>query len=166
MVYTIPAQNLSLYDLKAKFGLQLADNDQFFREWLDNLPELTHFDKQVLDQVKANYLHVAERPVPEDIVKMVVLSPLLDLAGFYRSPFQITSAVPVKISAENDGEIVQGRIDVLVLQEQFWILVIESKRNTFSLELAIPQALAYMLGDSDRGKPTFGLVTTGVVSSS
>ena len=161
MVQTIQATNINLYDLKMKFGLQQVDNEQFFREWVDDLPQLTDLEKQQLDRVKASYFNLVERPMLESTVKMVVLSPLLDMANFYLSPFSITAEEEVQISAEDDGTIVRGRIDVLVIQNQLWILVIESKRAGFSLEEVIPQALAYMLANPDASKPTFGIVTNG-----
>lgn len=161
MVQTIQAQNLILHDVKEKFGLKLAEDKQFFREWLDDLPELTDSEERSLDQVKADYLYLDEYPMPESLVKMVVLSPLLALAGFYRPPFRVTTEVPVRIAAEDEGEIVQGRIDILVLQQQLWVLVIESKQAGFSLKPGIPQALAYMMGNPNPEKPVFGLVTNG-----
>ena len=97
----------------------------------------------------------------EEAVKMVVLSPLLDLAGFYQPPFEIETETPIKISAEDDGVIVKGNIDVLVMQRQFWILVIESKNTKFDVMTALPQALAYMLNDPKRDKPIFGLLVNG-----
>lgn len=161
MVQTIAATNINLYDLKTKFGLQRVDDDQFFREWVDNLPQLTDLEKQQLDKVKASYFNLAERPMLETTVKMVVLSPLLDMANFYLSPFSIVAEEEVQISAEDDGTIVRGRIDVLVIQNQLWILVIESKRPSFSLEEGLPQALAYMLANPNIDRPTFALVTNG-----
>lgn len=91
---------------------------------------------------------------------MVVLSPLLDLADFYRPPFYVETETSIEISAEDEGEIVKG-IDVLALQHQFWLLVIESKNADFSLLRAIPQALAYMLANPNPERPSFGLVTNG-----
>lgn len=41
MVQTIQATNINLYDLKTKFSLQYVDDGQFFREWLEDLPQLT-----------------------------------------------------------------------------------------------------------------------------
>lgn len=169
-------QTINLYDLKTKFGLQRVDDDQFFREWVDDLPQLTDLEKQQLDRVKASYFNLAERPMLETTVKMVVLSPLLDMANFYLSPFSITAEEEVQISSEDDGTIVRGRIDVLVVQNQLWILVIESsvlrldkpepamtssKRPSFSLEEGLPQALAYMLANPNIDRPTFALVTNG-----
>ena len=161
MVQTIQARNLTLHDVKAKFGLRLASDHQFFREWIDDLPEITELEKRSLDQVKADFLYLAEYPMPESIVKMVVLSPMLALAGFYRPPFRVTAELPIEISAEDEGEIVQGRVDVLVLQQQLWVIVIEAKKSQFSLEPGIPQALAYMMAKPNREKPAFGMVTNG-----
>ena len=92
---------------------------------------------------------------------MVVLSPLLDLAGFYSEPFFIATEESIEIALEDKEEIIRGRIDVLVLQQQLWLLVIESKRASFSLLEAIPQGLAYMLGNPNPEKPVFGLVING-----
>lgn len=162
MVQVIQAQNLNIVFLKEKFGLRLSESDQFFTEWLDNLPEITDLEKQYLDRVKANYLSLIERrPISEEMVKMVVLSPLLDLADFYRTPFYVETEDSIEIALEDEGEIVRGRIDVLVLKQQFWLLVIESKQTGFSLLTAIPQALAYMLANPNPERPAFGLVTNG-----
>jgi len=48
-----------------------------------------------------------------------------------------------------------------VVKNQLWILVIESKRPSYSLEVAIPQALAYMMASPNTDRPTFGMVTNG-----
>lgn len=162
MVQVIQAQSINIVYLEEKFGLRLTDSDQLFTEWLDNLPETTDLEKQYLDRVKTNYLSlVKRRPISEEMVKMVVLSPLLDLADFYRPPFYIETENSIEIALEDEGEIVRGRIDVMVLKHQFWLLVIESKQSGFSLLTAIPQALAYMLANPNPEKPAFGLVTNG-----
>lgn len=163
MTQTFQANELSLRDVKEKFSLQLAD-EHFFREWVEGLPELTNLEKQLLDRVKANYSHLAERPTLENTVKMVVLSPLLDLVGFYQAPFDFKSEleVSIPITAEDDsGAIVRGRIDMLVLQLQFWVLVVESKSTKFDVMEALPQALAYMMASPNSEKPAFGLATNG-----
>jgi hypothetical protein len=48
-----------------------------------------------------------------------------------------------------------------VIQQQLWLLVIESKKTAFSLAQAIPQALTYMLANPHPTKPLFGLVMNG-----
>ncbi len=161
MVQIIQAEKVTLYDLENKFKLRLATDEQFFQEWKGDLPEITDSDKQKLERVKASYFNLAKRPMLEEMVKMVVLSPLLDLAGFYLPPFYSTSEESVEIIEEDEGVVIRGKIDVLVLQDQFWVIVIESKRAKFSLEPGIPQALAYMLANPNPEKPLFGLVTNG-----
>lgn len=162
MVQFIQAQNVGLAYLEEKFSLQLAEDDAFFTEWFENLPEITDLEKQDLDRIKLNFLRLAKLPpLSEDTVKLVVLSPLLNLAGFYDEPFYIRSEQSIKISVEDEGEIIRGRIDILVIQEKFWLLVIESKRSSFSLLETIPQALVYMLASPNSEKPVFGLVTSG-----
>ena len=162
MVQTIQAKDITLSQLKTIFGLQRVEDEQFFREWQDNLPEITDLDKQRLDRVKANYFNLIEYPpLLENTVKMVVLSPLLDLADFYLSPFHVRSEKSIEIAEEDEGVIIKGQIDVLVLREQLWIMVIESKKASFSIEEGLAPILAYMLATPHPEKPCFGMITTG-----
>lgn len=161
MVQTIPARQVTLYDLSDRFGLERADDDQFFPEWQTDLPELTGAERQALDEIKAEYRHLSKYPLLEPMVKMVVLSPLLKLAKFYQPPFYLAAEKEVAITSEDEGVVIQGRIDLLVFHPPFWVTVIESKQSAYSLETAIPQALAYMLGNPDRDKSALGFVTNG-----
>ncbi|MDB9309870.1 restriction endonuclease subunit R [Aphanizomenon sp. CS-733/32] len=162
MVQFIQAQNIGIADLEARFGLEQTDNETFFPEWWENLPEISELEKQYLDKVKLHFLRLVKHPpLSEETVKLVVLSPLLSLAGFYDEPFLIRSKSSIEIAVEDAEEIIRGRIDVLVIQQQLWLLVIESKRPTFSVLEAIPQALTYMLANPQPTKPVFGLVMNG-----
>jgi hypothetical protein len=173
MTQIIQAQNISLAYLKEKFGLQKNTHPDSFLEWVDNLPEINDLEKQYLNRVKNNYLSMADNTaILEEAVKMVVLSPLLDLAGFYLSPFQIATEESIEISEEviiddsedsqsETKEIIKGKIDVLVLQQKLWLLVIESKRSSFSLFKAIPQALTYMIANPQPQNPVYSLVLNG-----
>jgi hypothetical protein len=161
MTQIIQAEKIKLYELEKNFQLTLSEDERFFSEWKDNLPEISDLEKQQLNRVKASYLNLIKRTMLEDMVKMVVLSPLLNYAGFYLPPFYSSSEESIEISAEDEGVMIRGRIDVLVLQDQMWVLVIESKQVGFSLEVGIPQALAYMLANPQPDKPVFGLVTNG-----
>jgi hypothetical protein len=161
MVQLIQGKDITLAQLIDEFGLQLADDEQFFSECRQDLPELSDLEKQSLNEVKAEYLHLSKYPILEPVVKMVVLSPLLRLAGFYQPPFYIASEQEVRISSEDEGTIIRGRIDILVFHPPLWVLVIEAKRADYSLVPAIPQALAYMLADATSAKPVFGFVTNG-----
>ncbi|MGB5592623.1 MAG: restriction endonuclease subunit R [Crocosphaera sp.] len=162
MVQTLAAREITLHQLTEKFGLQLVEDEQFFREWQDDLPEITEAEKQRLDRVKASYSNLLEDPpLLENTVKMVVLSPLLDLAGFYLPPFRIRSEKSIEISLEDEGLIIKGQIDVLAVCAQFWVVVIESKQAAFSLEVGRSQLLTYMLANPHPDRLTYGLILNG-----
>ncbi|BAY94349.1 MULTISPECIES: type I restriction endonuclease [unclassified Tolypothrix] len=161
MVQIIQAKDVSLNQLIEQFNLQRNDDENFFGEWRDNLPELNELEKQNVAEIKAEYQHLSRYPILEPVVKMVVLSPLLRLAGFYQPPFYIAAEEEVEISSEDEGTIIRGRIDILVFHPPLWVLVIKAKRAQYSLTVAIPQALAYMLADTTPEKPVFGFVTNG-----
>jgi hypothetical protein len=149
--------------VQEKLGLNLSDDRQFFAEWMAELPGLSETEQMRLEQVRRNYLYqVSDGILLEETIKMVVLSPLLELAGFYQAPYKFRAEVPVEIAVEGDGdEILRGRIDALVLQERVWIVLIESKKTTFDLELALPQALAYMAAYPEPDRSLYGMVTNG-----
>ncbi len=162
MVQTAPAKNINLKTLKGKFNLQKVSDKDFFSEWQGDLPALSEFEQQQLARVQQNYTNLAEdKPFSEEAVKMVVLSPLLDLAEFYRAPFNLLTEASVRISAEDEDVVFRGKIDVLVALEQFWVLAIESKSTRFDVLLALPQALTYMFGAPDKEKPIYGLLVNG-----
>ena len=162
MVQFIQARNIGIAYLEARFSLEQSDNAAFFPEWWENLPEISDLEKQYLDKVKLHFLRLAKYPpLSEETVKLVVLSPLLSLAGFYDEPFLIRSESSIEIAVENEDEVIRGKIDVLVIQQQLWLLVIESKKPTFSLLEAIPQALTYMLANPDPDYPVYSLVING-----
>ncbi len=158
----IQAKDLTLYDVEERFSLRPAADTRFFREWAENLPSVTDLEKLYLDRVKYNFFsQTRRRKMLESLVKMVVISPLLDLAGFYQRPYEVLTEESVSISDEDEGELIQGRIDVLLVLDRLWVLVLEAKNSTFSLGAAIPQALAYMWVNPDFDRSSFGLVTNG-----
>lgn len=161
MAQTIGVEQITLYDLQQKFELQQVEDTEFFLEWHENLPALTNEEQQRLRRVKAIYANLATRSVLENTVKMAIVSPLLDLAGFYLPPFYINTEQEILLQAKDEGKPIRGRIDVLVLKEQFWVLVIESKRAEFSLKVGVPQALTYMLATPTPHLPLYGMVTNG-----
>ena len=161
MTQTIQAKTLTLRDVKTKFNLQLSEDEQFFREWIDDLPEITDEEKRYLDKIKAGYTNSAEYPMIEDTVKMVVLAPLLFLADLYLNPFHIEAEKSVELVTVDDNILVRGSIDVLLLIESFWVVAIEAKRAQYSVEAGLPQLLFHMLSNPNPDRQTFGLLTNG-----
>ena len=162
MVQFIQAQNIGIAYLEERFSLEQTDSEAFFPEWWEHLPEISDLEKQYLDRVKFHFLRLVKHPpLSEETVKLVVLSPLLSLAGFYDEPFFIRSESSIEIAVEDAEEVIRGRIDVLIIQQQLWLLVIESKKTAFSLAQAIPQALTYMLANPHPDYPVYSLVING-----
>ena len=162
MVQIIQAQDIDLRYLIENFGLQLVEDNQFFQEWQEDLPEISDSDKQLLDKVKAGYLNLLNYPpLLEDVVRMAVLDPILFIGDFYLAPFYVKSEQSIDIYEEDDGVIIRGRIDTLVLKNQLWVMVIESKRASYSIEAGLAQMLAYMLGNPNPEQPCYGMITSG-----
>jgi predicted type IV restriction endonuclease len=161
MVATIAAEKLTLYDLEKSFNLTLCDRPDFFPEWKIDRLVISENEKDQLDRIKTNYLHLSKRLMLEEMVKMVVLSPLLDIVGFYQPPFYSVAEKSVKVSVKDENLMIRGKIDVLVMQDRFWVLVIESKQAGVSLQKGIAQAIAYMMANPNREKDVYGMVTNG-----
>lgn len=162
MVQSLQAQAVNLRDLIDKFGIQLVEDEQFFREWQDDLPEITDLDRQLLDKVKAGYINLLNYPpLLENAIRMAVLDPMLFIGDFYLAPFYVKGEKSVEIISEDKGTVIRGNMDTLVLKDQFWVMVIESKKDEFSIEAGLAQILAYMLGNPHPNKPSYGLINAG-----
>ncbi|BAC88554.1 hypothetical protein [Gloeobacter violaceus] len=162
MVQVVAAGDLEFIDLETKFGLARTFDNSVFPEWQGGLPAITEVEQKALDRVRNQFLYIVKFGALEEIVKMVVLSPLLDLAGFYEPPFRLRTEQSVELLTEDDGRLVRGRIDVLVFNELLWALVIESKRSDYGVSAALPQGLFYMFCSPKSQQPAYGLVTTGM----
>ena len=92
---------------------------------------------------------------------LLLVSPLLAASGFYDSPFRIKAEESVNLTVDDGEEILRGRIDVLVLQNRLWVMVLESKKTSLSVFTALPQALAYLMANPNPNLPVYGMVTNG-----
>lgn len=152
---------LTLADIESRFNLLPNPDPNFFLEWVQALPELTSAETESLNRLqKRFYAHRKQGTVAEGAVDKLLISPLLDLAGFYEPEFKICTEEAVEFFLEADDELLRGRIDTLIVREQFWILMVEAKR-TIMASLAVPQALAYMMGNPQPEQPVFGMVSNG-----
>jgi Type I restriction enzyme R protein N terminus (HSDR_N) len=153
----------SMAQVQARFAVDYAIDPAFFPEWQQNLPALTEGDYRQLAHIQKRFIEHRDRgSLPEGTVNKLMISPLLDLAGLYDSRFTIRTEASVEIVLEEEGEILQGRMDTLILADKIWILVVEAKNSTFALSVALPQLLTYMLSaPSTGGAARFGLATNG-----
>ena len=162
MVESIPASEMTLSEVEDQFDIRQVLNDvTFFQEWQSGFPALTEAEAQHLERVKTEFLYLNKYPLLEDLVKMVVLSPLLSLAGFYRPPLRPVLEKRVDVAMREGEKMIWGRIDILLLKGELWVAVVESKQTGFSLKDAIAQTLFYMAGNPDSAAPSYGLVTNG-----
>lgn len=153
---------LTLNDVQEKFNLSQTTNFQFFPEWIEGLPELTDTEKESLTRLKNRSLYyVANGAITEGTINLIMVSPLLEMVQLFDPPFKVRGEASVKVELENEDTVLQGRIDALIVQEQFWVVVIEAKRHGLNTSLAIPQAIAYMMANPHPEKPVFGMVTNG-----
>jgi len=157
---------LNLRDVEAKLNLRRSADLHFFFEWQGTLPELTPSEKKSLERLATRYLHYLEEgEVNEGTLNIILLSPLLDALGLCDPPYRIRGEAWVEVQTAVDTEegaiTLEGRIDALTLQEQFWLVIIEGKRGGFNVLQAVPQTLAYMAATPHPERPVFGLVTNG-----
>jgi len=163
MTLTINAQAIDLRYLIDNFGLQRIREPQFFLEWQEYLPELTPMERELLDRIQASYFNLIEYPpVLENAINLTIISPILFTAGFYLPPFHIQTEKSIEIQVDHEGQIITGRIDILILKNNVWITVIESKRPTLAIDDRLSQLLTYMLASPNPEQPMFGLITNGL----
>lgn len=152
----------SLAEAKSRLNLSRAEDETFFTEWQTQLPSLSDPEQTALATLRRRLLyHRADGELLEGAVTLLVASPLLELAGFYDPPFKMKAEATIEIAIEDGEETLRGRIDVLILQNQLWVMVLESKKTMISTRSALPQALAYMMANPDLDKPRFGMLTNG-----
>jgi predicted type IV restriction endonuclease len=163
---TKPVATLSLADLRELVGLNRDRMDRFFDQWLNSTPILSDYEQQALTRLRCNYENILESSPLEEVVKLVVVAPLLDLAGFYQPPFSIRTEASTELTLIDEGITLTGSIDVLVVQQRFWVLVVESKQSKLDVTSGIPQTLSYLLSQpieaqSESTLDRFGMVTNG-----
>ena len=147
---------VTIADLQERFGIVSSQDDQFFSEWSNNLPALTSTETEALDQIKARFdRHRNQGTLAEGTINQLLTSPLLTLAGLYDEPFFVSTEPSLEIELEDRDEVLRGRIDTLIVQQQFWALVIESK-STIAFSIALPQAMAYMMANPNPAVPVYG----------
>lgn len=180
---TLTAETVTLTQLIRLTGLERRDDPDFFSEWYDDLPALSELEIQLLDQVKAGYLNLRNYPpLLENTVNTAILSPLLFIGRFFLPPFHIRQEQTVEFTTPRSGEtilaptgvtlveeceagdngtLIKGRLDLLILNQSLWVTVVESKRLDYSVEAGLDQALAYLLADPPAQPTVYGMVTSG-----
>jgi len=158
----------TIAEAERKFGLSRSESRDFFTEWYDQLPVINPSDRGNLEILWRRYIyHRSDGHLLESTVMLLLVSPLLTIAGLYDPPFRIKAEESIAIISDSE-ETLQGRIDVLVLCDRLWIIVLESKKTMLSVWSALPQTLAYLMASPNGGgthpagtRPTFAMLTNG-----
>jgi len=150
----------TLAEAEERFQLRRTEDERFFPEWQTDLPPLTEAERLGLAEMRRRYLYQrSQGHLLENTVMLLFVSPLLTLAGFYDPPFRVKTEESVQLVLEDAEETFQGRLDVLVLKDQLWVVVLESKKTALSVWAALPQTLAYLTASPYPEQPSFALMT-------
>lgn len=150
----------NLNEAHQRLNLKPTNRSDFFPEWQQVFPALSPDEIIRLDQLKARYRYYqADGAITESTVDFILVSPLLELLGLCDPPYKLRGEKYVSIEIENGDTLLKELIDVLVVQDRFWLVLLETKRYGFSVMQALPQTLAYLA--SANTNQAFGLVTTG-----
>ncbi|NJM56302.1 MAG: restriction endonuclease subunit R [Synechococcales cyanobacterium RU_4_20] len=162
MVQVVGAREVEPKQLKAFFQLEEVQDRAFFPEWVEDLPELGDRERDFLNQVEAGYFNFLQSPpLLEKTIQLSVVSPILFLAGCFLPPFKVITEESIEIFDADGDFIVRGSIDILLLRDDLWLAIIESKKASFSVEAGLPQLLCYMLAQPEPERPSFGVLMTG-----
>lgn len=152
----------TLDEAERRFNLTRTEDETFFSEWQTDLPEISATEQADLDRLRRRYLYQRSTgQLLEGTVTLLLTSPLLAIAGFYDPPFRVRAEESVLLTLDDGEEVLQGRIDVLVLLNQLWVVVLESEKTALSVWTALPQTLAYLMANPQPHRSSFGLVTNG-----
>jgi len=136
----------TISEAETRFGLTRSKSEDFFTEWHNQLPEINPNDRTNLEILWQRYIyHRSNGHLLESTVMLLLVSPLLTVAGLDDPPFLIKAEESVQITVADSEETLQSRIDVLVLRDCLWIIVLESKKTMLSVWSALPSSFALYL---------------------
>lgn len=145
-----------------RLGLQRSEDPEFFPEWQQAHPSVGSTQQIELEQLRRRYLyHRSAGQLLEETVKLLMVGPLLGVAGFYDPPFLVRAEESIQLTCTDGEEILKGRIDAIVVRDDLWVIVVESKKTMLSVWAALPQALAYLMANPQSHQPAYGLITNG-----
>ena len=168
MTQNLEASQLSLNDVRRLLKLERKTGGSF-AEFL-SLEPLRDFEQQELLLIGNHFWrHLEAGKVSAKLVKFLVLSPLMRLAGFFDIPIVLTMEDSIPIEVEDADTLIKGRLDVLAVNQpdaelaaaQFWILVVEAKNSAIDPWAGLPQLLTYAYKSLQQQSSVWGLTTNG-----
>jgi hypothetical protein len=168
MTQNLEASQLSLNDVRRLLKLE-RQTEGGFADFF-SLEPLTDFEQQELLLIGNHFWrHLEAGKVSAKLVKFLVLSPLMRLAGFFDIPIVLTMEDSIPIEVEDGDTLIKGRLDVLAVNQpdaelaaaQFWILVVEAKNSAIDPWAGLPQLLNYAYKSLQQQSSVWGLTTNG-----
>jgi hypothetical protein len=168
MTQNLEASQLSLNDVRRLLKLERQTGGSFADFF--SLEPLTDFEQQELLLIGNHFWrHLEAGKVSAKLIKFLVLSPLMRLAGFFDIPIVLTMEDSIAIEVEDADTLIKGRLDVLAVNQpdaelaaaQFWILVVEAKNSAIDPWAGLPQLLTYAYKSLQQQSSVWGLTTNG-----
>ena len=101
----------SFKDLETSFKIEQSQDPEFFSELDENFQDLSLEEKTGIGKIKKRFdYHRRDGFLLEGTVNLLVVSPLLELAGFLDEPYQIRSPFGVAIEINDTVETPKGFI--------------------------------------------------------
>jgi hypothetical protein len=168
MTQNLEASQLSLNDVRHLLKLEEREGDAFTDFF--SLEPLSELEQQEILKIRTDFRrYLSAGKVSEELVKFLVLSPLMRLAGFFDIPIVLTMEDSIPIEVEDADTLIKGRLDVLAVNQpdaelaaaQFWILVVEAKNSAIDPWAGLPQLLTYAYKSLQQQSSVWGLTTNG-----
>ena len=168
MTQNLEASQLSLNDVRRLLKLQELEGEGFSDFF--SLEPLTESEQQELLKLRNDFRrYLSAGKVSEELVKFLVLSPLMRLAGFFDISIVLTMENSIPIEVEDEDTLIKGRLDILAVNQpdaeigatQFWILVVEAKNSAIAPLAGLPQLLTYTYKSLQQQSSVWGLTTNG-----
>ena len=168
MTQNLEASQLSLNDVRRLLKLEEREGDAFTDFF--SLEPLSELEQQEILKIRTDFRrYLSAGKLSEELVKFLVLSPLMRLAGFFDIPIVLTMEDSIPIEVEDGDTLIKGRLDILAVNRpdaelaaaQFWILVVEAKNSAIDPWAGLPQLLTYAYKSLQQQSSVWGLTTNG-----
>ena len=168
MTQNLEASQLSLNDVRRLLKLEEREGDAFTDFF--SLEPLSELEQPEILKIRTDFRrYLFAGKVSAKLVKFLVLSPLMRLAGFFDIPIVLTMEDSIAIEVEDADTLIKGRLDVLAVNQpdaelaaaQFWILVVEAKNSAIDPWAGLPQLLTYAYKSLQQQSSVWGLTTNG-----
>ena len=168
MTQNLEASQLSLNDVRRLLKLEEREGDAFTDFF--SLEPLSELEQQEILKIRTDFRrYLSAGKVSAKLVKFLVLSPLMRLAGFFDIPIVLTMEDSIAIEVEDGDTLIKGRLDILAVNQpdaelaaaQFWILVVEAKNSAIAPLTGLPQLLTYTYKSLQQQSSVWGLTTNG-----